>query len=118
MNRILFLVLTFLAQVVTGQPTSAPGQTPMDIEGERRRIQAQRLQEAERHTRQEAACYARFAVSDCLSANRTQRRGVLDQLQKQESAIHDQERKEKASEQIQRVRDKAAAKDSAPAALP
>ena len=118
MTRILFLVLTFLAQAVTGQPTSAPGQTPMDIEGERRRIQAQRLQEAERHTLQEAACYARFAVSDCLSANRAQHRRVLDQLKKQESAIHDQERKQKAFEQIQRVRDKATANDSAPAALP
>jgi hypothetical protein len=51
-------------------------------------------------------------------ANRAQRREVLDQLQKQESAIHAQERKEKAFEQLQRVRDKAAAKDSVPAAVP
>ena len=118
MTRILFLALIWLAQAATGQPTAAPGQAPMDIEAERRRIQAERLQEAERHTGQEATCYARFAVSDCLSANRAQRREVLDQLQKQESAIRAQERKEKAYEQLQRVQDKAAAKDSAPAAAP
>ena len=118
MIRILCIALMLQAQGATGQPTAASGQAPMDIEVELRRIQAERLQEAERHTRQEAACYARFAVSDCLSANRAQRREVLDQLQKQESAIHAQERKEKAYEQLQRVRDKAAAKDSAPAAVP
>jgi hypothetical protein len=118
MTRILFFALMLLAQAATAQPTTAPGQEPMDIEAERRRIQAERLQEAERHKRHEAACYARFAVSDCLLANRAQRREVLDQLQKQESAIHAQERKEKAFEQLQRVRDKAAAKDSVPAAVP
>jgi hypothetical protein len=90
----------------------------MDVDAERRRIQAERMHEAERHTRQEAACYARFAVTDCLLVNRAQRREILDQLQKQESAIQAQVRKEKAFDQLQRVRDKAAAKDSVPAAEP
>jgi hypothetical protein len=38
-------------------------------------------------------------------ANRALRREVLDRLHKQESAIQAQERKEKAFEQLQRVRD-------------
>jgi ribosome recycling factor len=51
-------------------------------------------------------------------ANRALRREVLDRLHKQESSIQAQERKEKAFEQLQRVRDKAGAKDGVPAAAP
>jgi hypothetical protein len=53
-----------------------------------------------------------------LLTNSAQRRKILDQLQKQESAIQAQQRKERAFEQLQRVSDKAAAKDSGPAADP
>ena len=56
MTRIIFFALALLAQVALGQPVVEPGQLPMDVEGERRRIQAERLQEGERHTRQEVAC--------------------------------------------------------------
>ena len=118
MTRIIFFALALLAQVALGQPVADPSQLPMDVEGERRRIQAERLQEGERHTRQEVTCYARFAVTDCLLANRALRREVLDRLYKQESAIQAQERKEKAFEQLQRVLDKAGAKDGVPAAAP
>jgi hypothetical protein len=118
MNRILFVALLLWVQAVPGQPTPASAPVPIDVEAERQRIQAERSQEAERHTRQETACYARFAVTDCLLVNRAQRRETLDQLQKQESAIQAQVRKEKAFDQLQRVREKAAAKDSVPAAEP
>jgi hypothetical protein len=118
MTHILFLVLMLMAQAAPGQPTSGLATAPMDVDAARRRIQAERLQEAERHTRQEMACYARFAVTDCLLTNSAQRRKILDQLQKQESAIQAQQRKERAFEQLQRVSGKAAAKDSGPAADP
>ena len=118
MTRIIFFALALLAQVALGQLVVEPGQLPMDLEGERRRIQAERMTESERHTRQEVTCYGRFAVTDCLLANRALRREVLDRLHKQESAIQAQERKEKAFEQLQRVRDKAGAKDGVPAAAP
>ena len=117
MTRILFLAMMLWVQAVPGQSTSGPAPAPIDVEAERQRIQTERLQEAERHTRQESACYARFAVTDCLLINRAQRRETLDQLQKQESAIQAQVRKEKAFDQLQRVREKAA-KDSVPAAEP
>ena len=118
MIRIFFLILMLWAQAAMGQPTLAPASALIDVDAERQRIRAERAQEAERHARQEITCYARFAVTDCLLANRAQRRESLDQLQKQESAIQDKQRKEKAFEQLQRVRDKAAAQDSVPAANP
>lgn len=118
MKRILFTALLLWVQAVPGQPTPTPAPVPIEFEAERRRIQSERSQEAERYARKETACYARFAVTDCLLGNRAQRRETLDQLQKQESAIQAQLRKEKAFDQLQRVRDKAAAKDGMPAAQP
>ncbi len=118
MNRSLFLVLMLWVQAAMGQPTLALSSAQIDVDAERQRIQAERVQETERHARQEISCYARFAVTDCLLANRAQRRETLDQLQKQESAIQAKQRKEKAFEQLQRVRDKAAVQDGVPATDP
>ena len=104
-------LLTALAQAVVVVPPAA-----MDPQVERSRIAAERAREAARHELQERACYARFAVNDCLAANRAQRRGVMDDLRRQTLALDAIERKNKALDQIERIRDKTVTQDGQPAA--
>lgn len=110
------LALILITATVWSQPTEAgPGVVPpasTDVEGERYRIQADRAREAARYQTEEAACYARFAVSDCLRKARVQRRQVLDKLRQQELVLNDAERKRKAQEQLERIREKSSAQQT------
>jgi colicin import membrane protein len=117
MMRALLLGCVALLQLTAlAQPVVAVPQPPIDVQDERSRIQAERSREAARYAQQERACYARFAVNDCLAANRAQRRGVLDDLRRQTLALDSAERKSKALDQIERIRDKTAIQDGRPAA--
>ncbi|MDO8249143.1 MAG: hypothetical protein Q7T78_05410 [Rhodoferax sp.] len=114
MKRLLSTLALFLVTATAGsQPTDAgTGIVPpaaMDSEGERSRIQAERAREAARYQSEEAACYARFAVADCLRKARVQRREVLDKLRQQELVLNDAERKRKALEQLERIKEKSSA---------
>jgi hypothetical protein len=56
--------------------------------------------------KQEAACYARFAVNDCLRKVRAQRRAARDIQRHKEIELKDAERKEKAQEALERLKQK------------
>jgi hypothetical protein len=105
------LQLTALAQMAAAVP-----QPPTDVLAERSRIQSERTRETARYEQQERACYARFAVNDCLAANRAQRRGAMDDLRRQTLALDAIERKNKALDQMERIRDKTATQNGQPAA--
>lgn len=106
----LFSVLALLLLAVPTFAQLSDAATPsLDIEGERRRIQADRTREEARFAGEDAACYARFAVTDCLREVRVRRREVLDDLRRQEVAINDAERKRKAQEQIERIEERSSA---------
>lgn len=51
---------------------------------------------------QDAACYQRFAVNDCLNESRRQRRELMADLQRQEILISDTQRKRRAARQLLR----------------
>ncbi len=68
------------------KPTSA-------ISVERTRIQTDRHSGELVFDSQKAACYARFAVTDCLHEIRTQRRRLLDDLRRRTGVLNDIERK-------------------------
>ncbi|MEY4267624.1 MAG: hypothetical protein RIS90_2159 [Pseudomonadota bacterium] len=116
MRALLFGCLALLQLTALAQTVAAVPQPPMDVQAERSRIQAERARETARYEQQERACYARFAVNDCLAANRAQRRGVLDDLRRQTLALDSAERKNKALDQVERIRDKTATQDGRPAA--
>jgi hypothetical protein len=97
-----------LAQAVS------PPQPPMDWQAERSRIAAERASETSRYENEERHCYARFAVSDCLAANRRFRRAAMDDLRRQELSLDGFERKNKALDQIERIRDKMATQGGRP----
>ncbi len=107
------LALCLIIATAWSQPIDAsPGivaPVAVDSEGERSRIQAERAREEARYQLEESACYARFAVSDCLRKARAQRRQVLDKLRQQELVLNDAERRRKAQEQLERIKEKSSA---------
>lgn len=74
---------------------------------ERERIRQFRVAEQARFAAEEAQCYQRFAVNDCLQEVRRARRDVLADLRRQELSINDAQRKRRAAEQLLRSDDKA-----------
>ncbi len=69
----------------------------------RSQIQAQRQQLEVNYSQREKACYARFAVTDCLESLRSERRSKLDLLRAQEVALDDADREQKAMEKMRRL---------------
>jgi hypothetical protein len=112
-KQFLTLALSLINATVWSQPAdTGTGVVPpaaMHSEGERSRIQADRAGAVARYQTEEAACYARFAVSDCLRKARVQRRQVLDKLRQQELVLNDAERKRKALEQLESIKEKSSA---------
>ena len=69
---------------------------------ERERIRQTRASQQAQFTAQDARCYARFAVNDCLAEVRSNRREVLGDLRRQEISLNDAQRKRRGAEQLLR----------------
>lgn len=95
---------------LTGLHRAAAGADVQEasVAAERVRIQSERRQLQSHFARDEAACYQRFAVNDCLIALRAKRREALSDLRRQEVSLNDVERKSRGAAQVQRVQDKVA----------
>lgn len=114
MKKILsVLALVLISLCAFSQPIVSSTTLPLDSEGERRLIQAERGREEAQFERDQAACYARFAVTDCIEKARLRRRAALDQLRRQEIVLNDAERKQKALEQLQRIEEKSSGQQDA-----
>ncbi len=79
------------------------------VEMERARIDAARRAVEQRMAADEADCHRKFAVNDCLSAARSQRRGALADLRRQEVALNDGQRRMAAARRQQQLDEKSAA---------
>lgn len=101
-------ILLLSSVCVHAQPADADAvnRQPIDSGAELSRLQAQRAHEEARYEKEEAACYARFAVTDCLREVRARRRETLALLRQQEVALNDAQRKQKALEQLERIKEK------------
>lgn len=76
-------------------------------DAERLRITKERaVLEAGFH-REDAACYQKFMVNNCLDEVKIRRQEAFADLRRQEMSIDDQERKAKGAEQLQKTEDKA-----------
>ncbi|MDD2879170.1 MAG: hypothetical protein PHQ58_01925 [Rhodoferax sp.] len=78
-------------------------ETPLDIAAQRGRIAQQRSEAEALYIPKQQGCYARFAVSDCLSRVSRERRAALEPLRRQEVRLNDLDRQAKALAQRQRV---------------
>lgn len=95
---ILFLSLLLAGVTVRAQPSN---------DAERLRISTERAALEAGFIRDEAACYQKFLVNNCLDEVRVKRRDAMADLRRQEISINDQERKARGAEQIQKTEDKA-----------
>ena len=69
-------------------------------------LQDTRRTEEARFLALEQTCYTRFAVFDCLQQVRAQKRSVFDDLRRKEVDLNDLERKKKAANQLEQIREK------------
>jgi len=67
------------------------------------RIEAERSEASDCWAAQEAQCYQRFAVNDCLKQVQTGRSARMAELKRQETALRARERAERGAEQLERI---------------
>lgn len=96
----LFFALLGFAQV--------PGPAPEPVSAEAyQRIEAVRAREMAAFDAQEAACYQRFAVNDCLKNIQSRRRALLADLKRQETRLHEREHAQQGADALQRIEQRA-----------
>ena len=105
---VLYLSLLLPAMALQAQP--APPLGSEQVKAERARIEAARDREQARIEKEEAACYQRFAVNDCLREVHVRRREILEELRRQEIILDSADRQRQAQEQIRQIEEKAAAR--------
>lgn len=98
------LVLLLGAQAQQGAPS-----LPLNSSAERARIEADRGRAQTNFEKDQASCYQRFAVNDCLREVKVRRRAVLEELRRQEIILNDADRRKQAAEQIRRADEKSSA---------
>ena len=76
-------------------------------DAERLRISKERAVLEAGFNRENAACYQKFLVNNCLDEVKVRRQEAFTDLRRQEISIDDQERKAKGAEQLQKTEDKA-----------
>jgi hypothetical protein len=78
----------------------------LDLRAERTRIDSERSAARARQAEEEADCQKRFAVTDCMNRTRRKWQPVLAEIKRQEIALNEVERKQRAAEQQRRLDDK------------
>ena len=97
------LCLTLLAPYARAQSESDTEETfTLRDQAERERIRQTRASQQALFMSQEAQCYARFAVNDCLIEIRARRRVILGDLRRQEISLNDVQRKRRGADQLLR----------------
>lgn len=110
MNVHLLISFMLLAwQGLMPEGVLAQGTGTLHVNAERLRINKQRSGLEEAFLKAEQACYARFAVSDCLRQARVERRTALGELRRQELVLNDLDRQSKAMTELSRIQDNVSA---------
>ena len=109
MKKLIALGIAVVSLIAGAQP-SVPDTAASRDAAEHGRIRQEREQALARFQAQDAQCYQRFAVSDCLADVRAERRLLLAELRRQEISLNDAQRKRRAANQLLRADEKAAGK--------
>lgn len=102
----IFLAILALCAHAWGQEVQ--GQSLDNVDQERQRIDAVRQQQNVLFNEQEAACQARFAVTDCVNSVRSRRRAMLADLKRQETVLNSLQRSQRGEDQLRLSQEKAA----------
>jgi hypothetical protein len=78
----------------------------LDLRAEQARIDRERAQARARQAEEDADCQQRFAVTDCLERVRRKWQPVLADLRRQEIALNEADRKQRAAEQQRKLDEK------------
>lgn len=98
MNKLIAGLLALIALGASAQV--------IDVAAERARIAAGRKAADERFKAEEKACYARFAVTDCVAEAKVRRREAVGELRRQEIALNDLERKDRAAKRLREIEER------------
>jgi colicin import membrane protein len=97
-----------------GTGTGAGAQTaawPANPDAERARIASERARLESVYLTEDAACYQRFFVNNCLDDVNVKRRESMATLRTQEIVLNEEERKFRGAEQIRRIEEKSSAEN-------
>ena len=97
--------LTLLSEFAVAQ-NGALSRQPDDIGTQRAAISAERRRLETDFLTEDAACYKKFAVNNCLGKVNTRRREAMAELRRQEILLNDAERRIKGEEQIRKTQEK------------
>lgn len=112
MKKAIFLLLCSLCSfALQAQPLGTTVQTssgaPTSLDAERARIKSARERLESTFEAENAACYRKLLVNNCLGDVKTRRREALADLRRQEISVNEQERRAKGAEQLRRAEEKA-----------
>ena len=110
MNKLAFLIAAAFALPGWAQPA--------DGDAERARIASERARVEAEFEQAHRACYARFAVNDCISDARATRREQLADLRRQELALNDAERRRRGEERLRDIESRTPPQPRAAASAP
>lgn len=99
------LLMLLLGSAATAQTSAVTSQTA-DIDAQRRAIAEKRDQLEARLLVEDAACYQKFAVNNCLQNVDAQRLKAIAGLRKQEIKLNDDDRKKKGDQQLRNIQEK------------
>jgi len=100
----LFLLLSTLGFASSAQTQDELVSAAADRE--RQRINAERASLEAAFAAEEDACYKKFFVNSCLNAIKPRRREAMADLKLREVALNEQERRQKAAEQVRKIEEK------------
>ncbi|VTU25560.1 hypothetical protein [Variovorax sp. PBL-E5] len=100
-NIVLALLIGLSVAPLWAQTSATVGNT--DLGAERDRLAQERRAAEAKFSKEEAACYKKFAVEGCLEEARRQRRVETDNIKRQETEINDIERKRRGAAELDRL---------------
>jgi colicin import membrane protein len=103
---ILAPLLVALAGLAGAQTSASHGQPQPSLDTQRAAITAERSRLEAGFAQEDAACYQKFAVNNCLDTVNAKRRQAMAQLRQQEISLNDEERKSRGQEQLRRIKEK------------
>lgn len=111
MKKIIFLLLCLTSGFVANAQTLNTGNLPvaavqMTPDAERIRINAERTKLEAGFNQENAACYKKFLVNNCLNAVKLRRGDALADLHRQEITLNALDRKAKGAEQVKKTEEK------------
>ena len=100
-------MLCCLPLLAVGQSTDLPADAivvkPLQVDAQRLAIDAKRQQLEAGFAAEDALCYERFAVNNCLQKVNVKRQVSMADLRRQDVLLNDQERKRHGAQEISRI---------------